>query len=67
MSGLVNVNESQQSIEARLRGEGFLQAGEGTPYTRDERIVAHTLRTATRLHMYPDVDYGAYTDKERQQ
>jgi hypothetical protein len=61
------VNESQQTIEARLRREGFLQAGQGTPYTRDERIVAHTLRTSTRLHTYPDVDYGAYTDEEREQ
>jgi hypothetical protein len=67
MSGLVNVNESNKSITARLRGEGFLHAGDSTPYTRDERVIAHTLRTATRLHMYPDVDYGAYTDEEREQ
>jgi hypothetical protein len=67
MSSLVNVNESHQSIEARLRGKGFLQAGEGTPYTHDKQIMAHTLHTATRLHAYPDVHYGAYTDKERAQ
>jgi hypothetical protein len=67
MSGLVQLDESNQSIAACLRGEGFLQAGQGTPYTHDERVVAHTLRMATRLHMYPDVDYGAYTDMEREQ
>jgi hypothetical protein len=67
MSGLVNLNETNESINAHLRGEGFLHAGQDTPYTRDERVIAHTLRTATRLHMYPDVDYGAYTDEERKQ
>jgi hypothetical protein len=67
MSGLVQLDESNQSIAARLRGEGFLQAGNDTPYTRDDRVAAHTLRMATRLHMYPDVNYGAYTDLEREQ
>jgi hypothetical protein len=67
MSGLVNINETNETIAAHLRGEGFLHAGQETPYTRDAWIMAYTLRTATRLHMYPEVDYGAYTDEERKQ
>jgi hypothetical protein len=67
MSGLVNVNKSNKSIASWLHGEGFLHAGESTPYTCDERVIAHTLQTTTRLHMYPDVDYGAYTDEECEQ
>jgi hypothetical protein len=67
MSGLVNINKTNETIVAHLCGEGFLHAGQDTPYMRDAWVMAHTLRTATRLHMYPEVDSGAYTDKECKQ
>jgi hypothetical protein len=65
MSGLVELYETYEGIIKQLKGEGYLHSGNDTPYARDQTLTNLTTQTATRMHMYPDVDFGAYTNEER--
>jgi hypothetical protein len=67
MSGLVELYETYDGILHRLRGEGYVHGGDETPYARDSTLQDLTTRTATRLHLYPDVDFGAYTNQQRKE
>jgi hypothetical protein len=67
MSGLVELYETYESILHRLKGEGYVHGGNETPYARDSTLQELTTRAATRLHLYPDVDFGAYTNAQREQ
>ncbi|KAG8697840.1 hypothetical protein FRC08_006302 [Ceratobasidium sp. 394] len=64
-SGLMETRETTAYWRKRLAGQGYLTAGEKSPYTRDEAFKDLTERVASRLAMYPSVDFGAYTDDDR--
>jgi hypothetical protein len=67
MSGLVELYETYEGILQRLHGEGYIHGGNETPYVRDTSLQDLTTRTATRLHLYPDMDFGAYTNQQRKE
>jgi hypothetical protein len=67
MSGLVELYKTYDCILQRLRGEGYVHGGNETPYVRDPTLQDLTTWTATRLHLYPDIDFGAYTNQQCKQ
>lgn len=64
MSGLVELYETYETIRSCLQGEGYIHPGSQRPYTRDRQLQALTTRTASRLALYPDVDYAACREIE---
>ncbi|KAG9095381.1 hypothetical protein FS749_010567 [Ceratobasidium sp. UAMH 11750] len=64
LSSLLEIHETLQTIRMRLCQQGYLQPGKDTPYSRDLMTHTFTERTATRLHMWPEVDMGVCTDLE---
>jgi hypothetical protein len=67
MSGLVELSETYEQILSRLRSQGFVHPGTSTPYSRDGSINTLTERMGTRLLMYPNMDFGCYTNAEHSQ
>jgi hypothetical protein len=67
MSGLVELYETYDSILQRLRGEGYVHGRNDTPYVQDTTLQDLTTCTMTQLHLYPDVDFGAYTNQQHKQ
>ncbi|KAG8680702.1 hypothetical protein FRC08_016099 [Ceratobasidium sp. 394] len=65
-SGLLRDNETTDAIRAELRFEGYREPDGQGPYSKDDdsRILAESL--ATRIHLWPETDCGAYTDEQRQ-
>ncbi|KAG8708181.1 hypothetical protein FRC08_000074 [Ceratobasidium sp. 394] len=64
-SGLLQMDETNVTLRARLNKQGYLEAGKKSPYSRDTELQELTERLASRLHMWPDVDFAASTDEER--
>jgi hypothetical protein len=67
MSGLVELYETYDGILQHLQGEGYIHGGHETPYTRDTSLQDLTTRTVTRLHLYPNMDFGAYTNQQHKE
>ncbi|KAG9092597.1 hypothetical protein FS749_015597 [Ceratobasidium sp. UAMH 11750] len=64
-SGEIDVEETTAYWRKRLARQGYIQLGDTSPYARDLPFKELTDRLVGRLHLYPGVDYGAYTDEDR--
>ncbi|QRV92567.1 hypothetical protein RhiJN_20585 [Ceratobasidium sp. AG-Ba] len=65
-TGTIELYETIEGIRRRHKGEGFLHAQQDSPYGRNPEIDRLADRVSTRLIMYPENDYGAYSNTERQ-
>ncbi|QRV73881.1 hypothetical protein RhiJN_01895 [Ceratobasidium sp. AG-Ba] len=64
--GNVELYETYKGIRRRHRGQGYLHAEQDTPYSRDLSISELMELISTKIVLYPEIDYGAYTNEERE-
>ncbi|QRV89649.1 hypothetical protein RhiJN_17667 [Ceratobasidium sp. AG-Ba] len=65
-TGLIEFHEKLETLKSRLRQEGFLQLNQASPYLRDANLLRRTAMIGERTQTWPECDYGAYTELQRQ-